>query len=484
MSQAGDIDATGSNPAIPTEFITDDGSAVPIANQLEVLGAVVAAGTDPVETTGSGNTITINVQRTQAIAAADATKIGLCNFDSTSFAVDANGFVTFVGGSSGIETITGDTGGALSPTAGNFNILSTATNGIQTTGSGSTLTVAMASPYGDGSFSFSRSAAGATNTLTVENTSNTASSNALQELTVAGTSAGDAYYKAQISGGQAWTWGLDNSFNDVFSLSASATLGTSEIYSVNGSNFNTTFSSGNLSVNRSNAGATNQIFCGNSESATGTSDAQMLLQTNGGSSGDPYVSLLVNGVLGYSLGIDNSDSDCLAITNDSSFAGTNYWKMTSAGERTMPLQPYVLATRVTPTANATGDGTNVTVVYDTEIADQNSDYNIGTNVFTSPVTGKYLFTGGVSLNGILSTHTTGDFVLLGSNRNLRGASISPFACGSTGTSLVFPYAIPLDMDAGDTANFRVTVSNGTKVITIEGSGVTNNYNFMSIILQV
>lgn len=46
------------------------------------------------------------------------------------------------GGGSGVLTITGDTGGALSPTAGNINILGT-TGQITTTGSGSTLTLAL-----------------------------------------------------------------------------------------------------------------------------------------------------------------------------------------------------------------------------------------------------------------------------------------------------------------------------------------------------
>ncbi len=71
---------------------------------------------------------------------------------------------------------------------------------------------------------------GGTNTLTVTNTSNTASSQALINSQVAGATAADAYYKAEVSGGQAWTWGLDNSVSDGFSISASATLGTTEVF--------------------------------------------------------------------------------------------------------------------------------------------------------------------------------------------------------------------------------------------------------------
>lgn len=105
MSQAGEIDVVGNNPDIPTEFITDSGSAIPIANQLEILGASTAAGIDPVFTTGSGNTVTVNVQKAQAIAATDATKVGLANFNSAQFSVDANGFVSLSGGGLAIDSL-------------------------------------------------------------------------------------------------------------------------------------------------------------------------------------------------------------------------------------------------------------------------------------------------------------------------------------------------------------------------------------------
>lgn len=119
---------TGTSPILP------DGSGL-----ITINGAVVAAGTNPVRSDGTGaNTLAIEVQTSQALAAGDATKIGLSNFDSTSFAVAATGFVTLSTTGAG-KTITGDSGGALSPTANNWNILGGP--GVTTSGSGSTLTI-------------------------------------------------------------------------------------------------------------------------------------------------------------------------------------------------------------------------------------------------------------------------------------------------------------------------------------------------------
>ncbi len=144
MSQAGIVDVEGSHPQIPTSFITNSGTAIPLANVLEILGTTVAAHSIPLRTTGSGNTVTIEAQYASAAASSVGTNAGFASFISTQFNVDANGFVS-LNGSVVAQTITGNTGGALSPTAGNWNILGTSTAAgaipVQTSGSGSTLTV-------------------------------------------------------------------------------------------------------------------------------------------------------------------------------------------------------------------------------------------------------------------------------------------------------------------------------------------------------
>lgn len=139
MSQAGDLDNGSISPDIPTEFVADMGSAVPIANVIEILGDTVAAGTIPVYTSASGNTLIANVQISQSIASSNITNVGLSAFDSSDFSVDANGFVSFIG-DTGILTLTGNTGGAISPVAGNINVI-TSNSTTSFAGSGNTLTV-------------------------------------------------------------------------------------------------------------------------------------------------------------------------------------------------------------------------------------------------------------------------------------------------------------------------------------------------------
>lgn len=80
-----------------------------------------------------------------------------------------------------------------------------------------------------GNQTFTSATSGATETLTVSNTSNTASSQANLVLSVAGTSAGDAYATYTVSGTTTWTQGVDNSDSDAFVIAASAALGTTNV---------------------------------------------------------------------------------------------------------------------------------------------------------------------------------------------------------------------------------------------------------------
>ena len=80
--------APGTNPVVP------DGTGT-----ITVTGGQVPAGTTPnvIQTDSlAANTYTIEVQRSQAVASSTIGDNGVCHFDSSQFAVDANAFVTLV----------------------------------------------------------------------------------------------------------------------------------------------------------------------------------------------------------------------------------------------------------------------------------------------------------------------------------------------------------------------------------------------------
>jgi hypothetical protein len=55
-------------------------------------------------------------------------------------------------------------------------------------------------------------------------------------------------------------------------------------------------------------------------------------------------------------------------------------------------QPAFVAYQSATVSNVTGDGTQYTILFDTVVRDQASNYSAGTGTFTAPVTGMYLFT--------------------------------------------------------------------------------------------
>ncbi len=128
MSQEGVIDVINSNPSILTTVIANSGSAMPIANTLNILGALVAAGTNPVRTVASGNTVTTQVQISQAIASTNINNVGLSAFNSANFSVDANGFVSLSGGTSISKII---------PNSGTSPVVPDATGAVSILGTGS-----------------------------------------------------------------------------------------------------------------------------------------------------------------------------------------------------------------------------------------------------------------------------------------------------------------------------------------------------------
>ena len=107
----------GTQPVVPN----------PVTGLVTITGGQVAAGTTvhAIRTDSlAANTYTIEIQRSQAVASSTVGDNGISHFDSTSFAVDANGFVTLNGG--GFKW--NDVSGAFSPLKNNgYFVTATAT---------------------------------------------------------------------------------------------------------------------------------------------------------------------------------------------------------------------------------------------------------------------------------------------------------------------------------------------------------------------
>jgi hypothetical protein len=133
-------------------------------------------------------------------------------------------------------------------------------------------------------------------------------------------------------------------------------------------------------------------------------------------------------------------------------------RIDSSGHVTMPYQSAFLA------RCGSGDNDNIpinagtTISFTTEVFDQNSDFNLSTNVFTAPVTGKYQLNMSLVLgNGDTAT----DYIqaeIQASNRSFYWI-IDPDNWDQDGTYFTATTVGLMDMDANDTAKIVVYMSN-------------------------
>ena len=185
-----------------------------------------------------------------------------------------------------------------------------------------------------------------------------------------------------------------------------------------------------------------------------SSAARMDITVGGANVGDPQVSFGVTGVTTWSAGIDNSDSDKFKLSLGNALGTNDTIISTTSGEVTKPKQSAFLARVSSNQAAVTGDGTNYTIICDTEIFDQNSDYNNSTGVFTAPVTGRYMFCFRAYNNAAGAGTTTLKLTLSTSNRDyINGNNFN-----AQSREMFDEVSNIADMDAGDTAIVKIMIS--------------------------
>ena len=153
-------------------------------------------------------------------------------------------------------------------------------------------------------------------------------------------------------------------------------------------------------------------------------------------------------------------------------SGTGNVKV-GGGYLTIPKQPCFLVRNSSDQSNVALN-TLVTVVFDTEVFDQNADF--ASNTFTAPVTGRYLFTYSVNFAQVDADHTIMALTLSTSNNTFTNNPIAdPSALTGDPSELSLHGAIICDMDASDTALVKVAFEGGSAQTDIKANGVRTNF---------
>jgi len=135
------------------------------------------------------------------------------------------------------------------------------------------------------------------------------------------------------------------------------------------------------------------------------------------------------------------------------------------GETREPFQPAFLAYNANNQNDVTGDGTAYTVVFDTEVFDQGSNFD-GTSTFTAPITARYDISTIIYFVGVGAGHTSGNITVVTSNRSITFNELSPGSIRDNAGQVTEGNNILFDMDSADTAYVEFTVDNLTKTIDL------------------
>lgn len=200
-----------------------------------------------------------------------------------------------------------------------------------------------------------------------------------------------------------------------------------------------------------------------------TENSGILLRVGGASAGDCYQTYRISGVLDWTTGIDNSDSDKFKISQNATLGTNDAIIITTAGEITQPLQPSFLVTDATGATDVTGDTTEYTELWPTEVYDQGGDF---TTLFTAPVTGRYLLQASVRIINLLVTHTNRNLNIVTSNRTYSHTTEHLIA----EPDCTMFIAVVADMDANDTATVTVRADGSTKTVDVANSASTNFFS--------
>lgn len=132
--------------------------------------------------------------------------------------------------------------------------------------------------------------------------------------------------------------------------------------------------------------------------------------------------------------------------------------MTSSGQFTTPLQPAFLAYANAVVTAVTGNNTEVVINFNTEKFDISNDFS-ASNLFTAPVTGKYMLGTNITFTNLSSAMTECRLSIVTSNNTFEVLA-NAYALSDSGTNGSISLNFSCDMDISDTAQVLFRISNG------------------------
>lgn len=146
------------------------------------------------------------------------------------------------------------------------------------------------------------------------------------------------------------------------------------------------------------------------------------------------------------------------------------------------------AYRSSTATNQTGDGTTVSVVFDTESYDENASYDNTTGLATFKCAGKYQVNWGIVLTSLGAAHTTGELLLRhrDSGGTLKNSISHKFGVGparDAANQCSLHESQVISVAEGDTMDVRILVSGSTLTVGVGGGAGTRYGGFSARLLS-
>lgn len=218
-----------------------------------------------------------------------------------------------------LDSLTGNSGGAILGVAGNIDLLGTA-NQITSTGTAGTITLTLpAAITAPGSLTTTTTLASGT-TFTAGTGITATTGNIVASTGNITSTLGSVAAATTVTAGTS------------MSATTTITAGTGLTVTTGG----ILVSGGDIINTHSNAGTDVTIEVTNSDNTNGASRSGVEIATGGSSSGDPYLSFQISGVgaATMTMGLDNSASDLFVISNSSAIGTSNALTLSQAGALT------------------------------------------------------------------------------------------------------------------------------------------------------